>query len=184
MCPDREVLSVYFDGELDSPWKEKLESHIGKCQSCKGTLERYRVIKDSLVPVDHAPAMERVWRRVEAGGTLRHTPFWGRSIRVPLPAAAAAGLVLALVSALMILRPPAVVEEPELQLATLGMDVQNLAPVQDMAGLIRYLGSSDGPDMVIINLPNTTFKSAGAPLMLRAADYTSSVIVPTLPEQK
>jgi hypothetical protein len=44
MCPDRQILSVYLDGELPSPWKEKLEKHLEICVRCRERLEAYRKI--------------------------------------------------------------------------------------------------------------------------------------------
>ncbi|MDR2767353.1 MAG: zf-HC2 domain-containing protein [Treponema sp.] len=188
-CPDREVLSLYFDGELDSPWKEKLKTHLEECGSCGARLEAYRLAREALAPAaipDCAASMERVWNRIAPSFTKAagQTPkkltagrrFWTGSVRLPLPVAAAAGLFLVFaVAALVALRIPRAAA-PEPQLA--GMQVQDLVPIQDMASLLSYLNSTDAPDMVIINLPNTTFKSADEPQMLRAADYTRAVIVP------
>jgi anti-sigma factor RsiW len=186
-CPDREVLSVYFDGELDSPWKEKLETHLETCGPCRARLEAYRLARETFAPgaiPGYAASMERVWNRVapsfaKAAGPKKPTAgrrFWTASVRLPLPLAAAAGLALVLaVAALAALRIPRAASEPQLA----GMHVQDLTPIQDMASLLSYLDSVDAPDMVIINLPNTTFKSADEPQMLRAADYTrAAVIVP------
>lgn len=38
MCPDPQILSIYVDGELPSPWNEKMESHLKKCPAC---MEKY-----------------------------------------------------------------------------------------------------------------------------------------------
>jgi anti-sigma factor RsiW len=40
MCPDRQILSVYFDRELPSPWKDQLEAHLEKCPACRDRLDR------------------------------------------------------------------------------------------------------------------------------------------------
>ena len=42
MCPDPQILSIYVDGELPSPWKEKMESHLKKCPLC---MEKFRNFK-------------------------------------------------------------------------------------------------------------------------------------------
>jgi hypothetical protein len=72
-------------------------------------------------------------------------------------------------AALITLRQP-VVPAPDPQLA--GVEMQDMTPVSDMATLLQYLGSEGSPDMVIIRLPDKTFKNAGEPQMLRAADYS------------
>ncbi|MDR0599098.1 MAG: zf-HC2 domain-containing protein [Treponema sp.] len=185
MCPDRQILSVYFDGELNSPWKEKLENHLQNCSPCRGRLESYRVTRQRLAAgtdLSAGAAMERamarVWEKTYLAGENRAPRyrrgeggnFWTGYIAVPIPVAAAAGLVMILaLAALIILRQP--VRAPaEPQLA--GMEVQDLAPVSDMASVLQYLGTGDSSDMVIIRLPGTTFKNAGEPQMLRAADYS------------
>jgi len=69
VCPDRQLLSVYFDGELPSPWKEKMEAHIAGCPACGRRLEEYR--RASLGKVagegdaEMEAARERVWQKLE-----------------------------------------------------------------------------------------------------------------------
>ena len=36
------MLSVYLDGELPSPWKEKLEEHVSGCPECAGRIGAYK----------------------------------------------------------------------------------------------------------------------------------------------
>jgi len=176
MCPDRQILSVYFDGELDSPWKEKLESHLESCPSCREHLSVYQTARQKLAetPSSLEQAMERVWENSNFTAKPRRIPasirrFWNGSITLPVPLAAAAGLVLVLaMAALITLRQP-VATTPEPQLA--GLEMQEMTPASDMASLFQYLGSDNSGDMLIIRLPDTTFKRTGEPSMLRAADY-------------
>jgi hypothetical protein len=77
MCPDLEVLSVYFDGELPSPWKEKMEQHLEGCAECRSRLDAYRKISQVLDSVSAsdgqaggsesalASAQARVWEKLE-----------------------------------------------------------------------------------------------------------------------
>jgi anti-sigma factor RsiW len=124
MCPDRQILSVYLDGELPSPWKEKMEIHLSKCPQCREQLETYRLISRRLeadagsVAVISAgagtaasetdavsAARERVWLNIAAsagaGRRIIHFPgtgvsaFWRRKISLPLPAAAALAAAVA-----------------------------------------------------------------------------------------
>ncbi|MDR2470612.1 MAG: zf-HC2 domain-containing protein [Treponema sp.] len=179
MCPDRQILSVYFDGELDSPWKEKCEKHLEICPSCRKRLERYGLTRQGLAGADEpalAEAMNRVWDKTffapEHTERKRRSGLWTASITVPFPAAAAAGLVMALaLGALIVFRGGAPAADPQLA----GLEVQDMAPGSDMASLLQYLGSENSPDMVIIRLPDTTFKNAGEPQMLRAADYSRAL---------
>jgi hypothetical protein len=188
MCPERQILSVYFDNELCSPWKEKLETHLEECPACRAVLEAYGKTRENLNPgrtpaegasPDFEDAKTRVWERLgqaplDISGTNsgpHGVHIWSRSIRIPVPVAAAAGLVLALAFGLSLaLRPAPPAAEP--QLAGMGIDIEDMTPVSDMASLLQYLGSDTSADMIIITLPETTFRSNGEPKMLRAADYS------------
>jgi hypothetical protein len=183
MCPDHQVMSVYFDGELDSPWKEKFEKHLETCSSCRKHLESYQVMRQRLkdaslvhdTPMDQPlmDAMERVWEktgyviRPKRNGVRR---FWNGSLTIPVPIAAAAGLIMAIAfAAIIALRQPVKISEPQLA----GLEMQEMIPVSaDMASFFQYLSSDNSADMVIIRLPETTFTNVGEPRMIRAADYT------------
>jgi len=43
-CPDSELYSAFIDGEVPSPWKEKLEAHVNSCPKCRKQTERYQRI--------------------------------------------------------------------------------------------------------------------------------------------
>jgi anti-sigma factor RsiW len=194
MCPDRQILSVYLDGELPSPWKEKMEAHLAECPQCREKLETFRSISRRLETA-HGPAgavpaaaQERVWLRLtEAGRRIR--PFqkrpdisglWRRTVSLPLPAAAAltaAAAAFVIVFASTWLRQPAAA--PQVQntavAAGIDLDLQGMVPVSDMNGVLQYLGDTDTGDFVILRLPESrNFRSSGEPTILKAADYQPS----------
>jgi hypothetical protein len=172
MCPNRQILSVYFDNELVSPWKEKLEEHVNGCPGCAARLEAYKKVHE-LLPGAGQPVLqavqERIWEKVAPLAETRPKTggFWGGSVTVPFPAAAAAAIVLVAAFALLLVFRP--VNTPVSQLAGVGMKVHEIS---DMNSLLEYLDSDNSGDMVIIRLPETTFTSYGEPRMLRAADYS------------
>ena len=181
MCPDRQILSVFFDDELESPWKEKLESHLEQCASCREGLAEYQHTRQKLNAVSAdmeqtmeqsmEQAMERVWQKIDLSVKPKRR-FLSGSITIPIPLAAAAGLVMVLaMAALIALRQPAtiIVSDPP-QLA--GMEIQEMIPTSDMAGFFHYLANESANDLVIIRLPETTFMNIGEPRMLRAADFS------------
>jgi hypothetical protein len=49
MCPDDKLLSAYYDGEVSSPWKEKIEEHIHVCKECHAVLESFKAQSDLLL---------------------------------------------------------------------------------------------------------------------------------------
>jgi anti-sigma factor RsiW len=202
MCPDRQLLSVYLDGELPSPWKEKMENHLASCPLCRETLETWKRISGKMRGAEDPGPGERVWdrirRRIEAaadsGESGREEPFrpavvlsgprrvpgkfWRRRVSLPFPTVAAIGAaVLALVLGSVLLRPdPPLIPGAALSsLETAGIDMEfnSIRPVSDVSGVLQYLESMDSDDIVIIRLPESrSFQSSGEPKMLRAADYS------------
>jgi anti-sigma factor RsiW len=89
MCPDPQLLSIYMDGELPSPWKEKMESHLSECSVCgerfknfnrlqellkKDTSQKRTVVESSGQASEELSSeqelmeasMKRVWQKLEA----------------------------------------------------------------------------------------------------------------------
>jgi len=124
MCPDPQLLSIYVDGELPSPWKEKMENHFSQCPGCEGKLENLKRLhelfkKDTSArrtivdrnaegsAVEHErqfmeEAKSRVWRKLESKRRFRSSAgLWQRRLSIPLPAAAAAAVIVALLTMLI-----------------------------------------------------------------------------------
>jgi anti-sigma factor RsiW len=73
MCPDRQIISLYLDGELPSPWDGKMEAHLESCEKCRSVLAGYRSIKNSLLENKEKTligAQERVWQKLTAPGLV------------------------------------------------------------------------------------------------------------------
>ncbi|HOV93590.1 MAG TPA: zf-HC2 domain-containing protein [Spirochaetales bacterium] len=69
MCPDESLLSAYVDGEVPSPWKEKLESHVVECPKCADRVSGFRELDARLQQLtspdaEHKLAMARA--RIQA----------------------------------------------------------------------------------------------------------------------
>ena len=198
MCPDRQILSLYFDEELPSPWKEKMEVHIGSCERCQSDLGKYQRLRTMLEGDRIAVSAElksRVWdkavsgtaeelnnfiqiRRKEFSSVKRPYVLWNSSVSLPFPAAAAAVAIFIIIFflALQGIRSPGTVEihEPGIT-AGIGADVQEIIPALDMNSLFQYLSREAMSDFVIIQLPETrSFSSSGEPALLKAADYSRS----------
>jgi hypothetical protein len=198
MCPDRQLISVYLDGELPSPWKEKMESHLAGCPRCGRLLESYRHLSLSEPAPAHdnalAGARERVWHKLEKLGAGQAEPaeerggrlkrgfparrgLWGRSVQVPLPAAVAA--VLLILAALLWAaqankarpQPGMAFANDEYSIEAPGFDPR-LSRIRDMDGVLEYLGGRDSGEILILRLPESrNFSSYGEPAIVKAADY-------------
>jgi len=194
-CPHKELLSVYFDGELPSPWKEKMELHVSGCASCARALEAYKSL--SLKPSDADvaavnSARERVWRTLETGGAVpaatgaapaaftRRMPgtgaIWRRRVSIPLPAAAAVVVLFIALALFLILRAPGAgtAETPGMAIASeTDFESPGIIPAADMASVLQYLSGRDGGDTLILRLPDSrNFVNYGEPAIIRAADYS------------
>jgi predicted anti-sigma-YlaC factor YlaD len=191
MCPDRQILSLYLDGELPSPWKEKLEAHLASCQECRNRLEQYQKLS-SVLEGNRMVALpeteSRVWNRMISqipaqSGAASNYQIWRRSVSLPVPLAAAAAAVFAVVLFLAVqgLQYPNSAQEQGLSYgiaASIGTDIEDMysmsdmPPMSDMNSVLQYLSKQESSDYVLIELPESrSFSSYGEPALLRAADY-------------
>jgi hypothetical protein len=200
MCPDKQFLSVYFDGELPSPWKERMEQHLETCSECRKNLEFYEKMSGCLNVDGEAEAFtkapeaavieaasDRVWERLDH--RRRHE---GGKLRRFLPAhqaltAAVAGAIAATAIICFLLlfsqgqnRNNNV---PELAGASgnfsgivsgdYELDTTDIIPASNMNDVLRYLESEDTSNIVIIKLPERKkFSRYGEPAFINAADYS------------
>jgi Predicted transmembrane transcriptional regulator (anti-sigma factor) len=191
MCPDRDLVSAYIDGEIPSPWKERLEEHFSSCADCAALVARYRALgmslrSDGSEAVALAAAQERGRQRLDAllssapaarpalhSGTRRGSTLhsWGRSINMPIPFAAAAAVLVLLLGGATVALAIKPAGQGAVQTAAASGEISP-TPAQAKAAsldeLVRYLDSSDGQITLTINLPTgTTFGSVGKPVIMR-----------------
>ncbi|MDR0411633.1 MAG: zf-HC2 domain-containing protein [Treponema sp.] len=182
MCPEQQLLSVYFDGELPSPWEEKMETHVASCAKCASRLAKFSVCSEGLRKEDGKPsyeeeAKERVLRNLAPYFERCKPAFWSRSISLSLPTVAAAAAVFIFVFVFALVRFFSPAQMPQsASMASMEngveMDVQDIVPPSDINGFMQYLRQQNGSEYVIIRLPETkNFTSSGDPLIIRAADY-------------
>jgi len=179
MCPERQLLSVYVDSELPSPWKEKLQAHLAECTACSRWVARQIAVHTALQDrgEDVEAAKARVWKglnqRIVSMPPRSSRTAWIRNARVPLPAAIAVALVFAFLAAWLggpLLNRPA----HDTAISQLGQDIQGVIPVSDMSSVLQYLDSQNtDAEIVIIRLPESrNFTAYGEPALVRAADYS------------
>jgi hypothetical protein len=114
-CPDLDLYSAYIDGEVPSPWKEKLEAHLASCPSCKAKVEGYRGLRTALTAHAASPRMPDLdasfarlcARRGELAAVREvhrvHYPEWARfSVKIPLTALAALFLAAVFIPATIV----------------------------------------------------------------------------------
>jgi hypothetical protein len=182
-----------------------MESHLAQCPHCSRILESYRLFstpgaddeyKDAGISIDTLEKTKaRVWQNLENALRKRYPAqrpypaqgrgsFWGRRVSMPLPAAAAAVLLviaavlwaaqpkkaqplsnMALTSEEYSIPPPQVNGTPDFD--------PKLSSIRDLNDVLQYLGSGDSGDILILRLPESrNFFSYGEPAIIKAADYS------------
>jgi hypothetical protein len=188
-CPDRQWLSVYLDNEMDSPWKEKMESHIAGCAGCARQLAAYKKISLSLDPAGDEllkEAQQRVLQKLETGGinsgyetpmAWRRSSIWKRRVSIPIPAAAAAVVFMVIALAfLWIIRSPGKTDAVNMAITAETEIIPDILPVSGMENVLQYLGGNDTGEIIILRLPESRkFASYGEPAIIKAADYSRNV---------
>lgn len=104
-CPDKDLYSAYVDGELLSPWKEKIEAHLQSCEKCKLIVNFYRKMslslsKASAPELDLSGSFLKLYAKRQATiqrmehNQKRATSWMYKSVKIPIPALAAAAILL------------------------------------------------------------------------------------------
>jgi len=178
MCPDRELLSAWVDGEVPSPWRDTIERHIDACASCAETAASMRRTRDLFASdasrIDAEAARLRVEQRLgfaSARLSARPASFWTRRYAVPVPVAAAAALVLALLGLAL--------ADSGRRNAELRMAVQRAFEATPVAtsgmgieSIIDYISKQNAAVNINITLPSDAFGgAAGEPFIVREAEY-------------
>jgi hypothetical protein len=178
MCPDGELLSAYCDGEVPSPWRERIEEHIAGCRVCAGAVSSYRRIRESLNREPAGFDAESVKRRIgeRLGSVLpKSLPFWKRRFSISFIAAAAAAAVVfgagaGLTAALRGGKPA---EGSLTAIPAKPLDVT--VKVKDVNQLLDILNRQQAIREVTIQLPEAkSFEFRGEPIFLRENEYTRS----------
>ena len=107
-CPEKDIHSIYVDGELPENFSREYEAHIGSCEKCRAELEKIRAFR-SLLAKDSASLdldkdfMEKSFERLQSRMRFKKIVSQGesKSFIVPMrrtfiPMAAAAAAVFAI----------------------------------------------------------------------------------------
>lgn len=84
-CPDKEIHSVYLDGELPPSLVSIYEAHVASCEKCKAQLESLRKVHEALetdarsITLDRAH-IEQGWERLMARRHFRDVTRKSRSV--------------------------------------------------------------------------------------------------------
>ncbi|UTD06223.1 zf-HC2 domain-containing protein [Treponema denticola] len=113
-CPDKDLYSAYVDGELESPWKEKIEAHLASCEKCSVIVDSYKKMslklsENSFPELDLDGSFLKLYakrqdclKRMEINKN-KPTSWFYKSNKIPVPALAAAALFLFVLTPIIVL---------------------------------------------------------------------------------
>ncbi|GAG53045.1 unnamed protein product, partial [marine sediment metagenome] len=147
MCPEAETLSAYIDGEIETPWKQRIAEHIQGCISCQKLVEELLQVRN-ILHEDKEPSFESLLERLKekiARAELRrgldHVSFWEKKVALPLPVAGIAALLILLLGISLIflsVRPD--YRRMSIKRGPSGTtEVQVAAPIEDLELLLKSL---------------------------------------------
>lgn len=180
MCPDRELLSAWSDGEVPSPWRETIERHLETCAACSLVVDSmtrtHDLFASDAASIDAASGSASVRVEERLGFAALHRlespgPFWTRKYSIPFPVAAAAALALALLGFAL--------AESGSRNADLRMAVQRAYEATPVAtsgmgidSIIEYISRQNSSVNINITLPAEAFGAVtGDPFIVREADF-------------
>lgn len=198
-CPDKLLLSMYSDGELDALWKARIETHMAMCPTCSARVARYGKLSASVLSIDaqyESEALARIARLPfdpEAFAAARRKKameidipvldfirsLWQRSIDLPLPVVAAGGL--AIVAAGFLLAGggtfsgnssrqfPSMARDPSMSVIS---STENASlRGASLADLVNSVGTQQGASVMTIVLPagTTIHTSSAEPVLMTAS---------------
>ncbi len=161
-CPDSDLYSALADGEVPSPWKERLEKHLGSCAECRKKADRYAMVSRHLAvaaPTLSAARLEESFARlcarrnealaaIATAPRLSPTAWTHQAIRLSVPAFAAVLAAAIFLPSILVLGTLARANRPNAQ------DAQSLASLQaiptDIDSSIKALKNSSpvySPDL-------------------------------------
>ena len=180
MCPDPQLISVYKDGELPSPWKEKMESHLTECSICAGKLESFNRLFNKMDPCEEQKLMEetkdRIWLKLQSKRQISARPrrsfvgdAWRRKLSIPMPAAAAAAAVVIVFAAAVLFGRGSSVDKVDgfaslpvnanavevsnktsLTVAAAEDEIPSIVPAADLSSVLQYLSAERSEIIIII----------------------------------
>ena len=167
-CPDSDLYSAWVDGEIPSPWKEKLEAHIAACPKCRARAEQFRKMHALLcagIAKAPKPDLEASYGRICAkraafvasigSKTESKIPEWIHfSVRMPIAAFAALFLAAIFLPALFVLKTSSNLRSQHEEFSLMRQDLQNLKTLASQTQVYS-------PDLSSKTIPARTVSTSG-----------------------
>lgn len=192
MCPDDALLSAFVDGEIPSPWKERMEIHMAGCRECSRKVESFRSLQRSMLALDAeadlrtlSAAKARIGASIDFGATdrnvgtsaverLRH--LWTQRVPMPMPILAASLLALVfLVGISLGLFSPFMNRAGLMASAS-----KTIAPQAATLEMIAQYMKQSSVEPLMIEMPQESiFSQLGNPIVVSSPDATIQEVTTT-----
>lgn len=170
MCPNSNLLSAYFDGELPKKYEDQVTDHIAGCEACareikKISLLQQRLAEGAYISKQMQERKTAAWKNIERRLLSRSkSPIIYRYVRLPLPAAAVL-LVLFVVSGMG-------VAYLSMQNSYNSDAIAEIPDFTSMEELIGYLESNQHTQTMEMKLPeDPVFLFMSGPTLIPESDY-------------
>ncbi len=174
MCPDDQILSTYYDGELNINWSERIDAHLKECTKCRDKISVFSKLSTGLNSIDLSCVDESkacVMNRIKKNRLpVISPPFWKLRLNLSIPVAAAAGFAIFLFSFSLssFIRPNPSSTYYAKSSSKYISDIKKFTREE----LIKYLNSEDSSVEVKIKLPeNSDIEVTGEPELIRFVEY-------------
>ena len=179
MCPDDELLSAYYDNELEPETAASVEASLTDDPEWRDRLEEIRAASHALKAQpepDFEAAQQRVWEQLRsARHEVREPDVFRKRVSLPMPLAAAAAFILlgagVLITYLAI--TSGVVQMPT-QASRPAVDREITVRLEDpdeVGALLQALNAREQVRQVTIEMPeNARFAYQGEARLIRAVD--------------
>lgn len=174
MCPDKNLLSAYFDGELDEPFASKIAAHIAECGTCEHIVDSYSKVSSILQQAEE-PEMASSYGRtrefiLDRFAGLQPSPVWKRRLLVPAPVLAAVAVIVIGLSVGLFISLSSQNETPVFDSVTR----TRIEGVQFVSfdAILDYLDARGNGSAFIFTLPqDAKFQFFSEPTLIKASDY-------------
>ena len=175
MCPDVEILSAYYDDELEDSQRQIVKTHVDSCPHCQKKMAAMRLVSVAIhaeEEPDFKMAQVNTWNRImdKIAQYEKKAPkinFWQRRFQISFPAAAAVlavfilALSLGVVGFYMGKHTTSSPASPEINMTDASDTILNDDNIFDNSP-IEF-------DIPAIN----TFIHAGEPLLIKEVDFNN-----------
>jgi predicted anti-sigma-YlaC factor YlaD len=179
MCPDPEILSAYFDGEIAAPWAGEIAAHAASCERCRAVIAGIHDTRRALAHEqsrDWRAPMERVRLRIlsHASPVRPKISAWRRQVSLPLPVAVlAAALLLTFgisLAALALRQNMGFIRVTKAPAG--GTEYQFAVPYEKVEALLKSMGGAEATIESVMTIPKSVkLIPVGEPRMGKATEF-------------